>query len=71
MQKSILEVCETRWRGKRQGGIVLCRVKHREGSNALSNDDVQGLVRDIGHGWMILGGIQETRVEPLPILDAT
>ena len=54
-----------------QGGIVLCRVKHREGSNALSNDDVWGMLRDRGHEWMILGGIQETQVEPLPIIDAT
>ena len=66
MQKSILEVCETGWRGRRKGGIVLCIVKHREGSSSLSNDYVWGLLRDRGHGWMIVGGIQETRVDPLP-----
>ena len=51
--------------------LPLFNVKHREGLNTLSNDDVWGLLRARGHGWMFLEGIQETQVGPLPILDAT
>ena len=51
--------------------LPLFSVKHREGLNTLSNDDVWGMLRDREHGWMFLGGIQEARLDPLPILDAT